>query len=597
MRKRIELQTGRMRSSASEQAKLYVIFTGLSSCNDATTPPPLLITHPLLVDPLFFFLFFSFFFVFFLQVALMCENSPEFLFVCFGLAKIGVTAALINTNLSGSMLTHALVVARARHIIASSRFQARIVDVSVDFPARLDCYWINSHHPAEQQALLVQPALETCLQGVSTASPDRALRAAVKPRDAMFYIYTSGTTGRSKAAKFSHLRFIGAGLTWSGPCGLSSSDKYYISLPLYHGNALVVALSPCIHVGCAAVLRERFTASGFLDDVRRFNCTAAIYIGELWRYLIAQPQRANDHVNPLRVIVGNGLRADIWQTVMQRFGIDHAVEHYGATEMPGAAVLNWTDLRPGSCGFVPPAIRQAEGVDCVIAFDVDTCQPVRTKAGFCVPVATNGVGELIMRLTDGVYDGYVETGDGATERKIYRNVFEQGDAWWSSGDLIRIDECGFFYFVDRVGDAYRWKAENVSTNEVCDVLSAFPTIKEANIYGVSIPGCYGRAGMASLVLHDNAADAIDLKAFYDYATLHLPSYARPVFLRIRREDNAKTSTLKFQKQDYMRQGFNPSTLTNEGVSDMLFFGHEAFGTYRLLDEQLYHRISTGGFRL
>eukprot|EP00128_Syssomonas_multiformis_P012337 Colp12_sorted_trinity150504_noHs@18630 len=424
----------------------------------------------------------------------------------------------------------------------------------------------------------------------SPADPiDRSIRAAVQARDPLFYIFTSGTTGKSKAAKFSHLRFIGAGLAWAPPCQLTSSDVYYITLPLYHGNAGAVALSPCYWSGCTMVIREKFSASNFFKDVRKYQCTATVYIGEIWRYIFLQPPREDDADNPLRVIVGNGLRGDIWEAVCKRFNIQRVVEHFGATEMPGGAVLNWTN-KVGSCGYVPPSLRKEADADRVIEYDLATNQPLRGADGLLVVCPPNKPGELLMKLDDGKYDGYVSDTD--TARKLYHDVIAPGDTWWASGDLLRIDDDGFYYFVDRAGDSYRWKGENVSTNDVCHVVSAFPGINEANVYGVAVPNNYGKCGMASLVIDD--VSNFDFAGFYAHVTADLPSYARPYFLRIKDDWNDKTSTYKFQKHTYSLQGFDPS---NPAIKDPMFFMHPSEKTYIPLTKEVYDDICQGKYHL
>jgi len=312
-----------------------------------------------------------------------------------------------------------------------------------------------------------------------TTRPEKRLRVTVRPRDPLYYIYTSGTTGVSKAAKFSHLRFIGCALTWTGPTGLTGADRYYVPLPLFHGNGGCVAVAPCYFVGATIVLRQKFSASAFWDDVKKSGCTAAIYIGEFWRFLqlISFKMEDNSHLgHTLRVVVGNGLRPEVWDAVTQTFAIPLVVEHYGSTEMPGDAILNCYN-KFGSCGYVPPSVWKTKEAK-IIRFDVEVDTIVRNERGLCIECPPNEPGEIIFKLPEGKYDGYV--GEEATRGKLYQDVFEKGDTWWSSGDLLKVDEEGFFYFVDRIGDTYRFKGENVATTEVSQVLHGFHSICEAN---------------------------------------------------------------------------------------------------------------------
>ena len=380
-----------------------------------------------------------------------------------------------------------------------------------------------------------------------------------------------------------------------------------------------------MHVGCRMVIREKFSTSNFWSDVRLHGCTAMVYVGELWRYLHTATFSPTDKSNPLRVIAGNGLRSDIWSSVCERFGIERVVEHYGMTEMPAGPYMNFYG-RIGACGYIPPSVRKAQGADTLVKFDVEAGAVERDPdTNYCVELTTPSTpGEALFLLapsptlsaagavassnphTDGgecdkdtglkdplgnvLYKPYRNyTSLAAAEKRVYRNVFSPLDAWFATGDLLKLDEDGFFYFCDRIGDTFRWKGENVATNDVAEVLCAYvppPTlganqtkIKEANVYGVEWPGQDGKAGMACLVLNpvtdeasssmsgsasvpstsSAASSSIDFSALLSHLLSSLPSFAVPAFLRIKPlgADNSKTSTLKFQKVLAQSQGFDP----------------------------------------
>ncbi|KAJ3105766.1 hypothetical protein HDU97_007586 [Phlyctochytrium planicorne] len=541
-------------------------------------------------------------------VCLLMENRPEFLAFTMGLAKIGATSALLNTNLSGVLLAHAILSSAAKVIVTSV---AKFPNLKSAIPhldsAKNDLsVWL---YQGEGKNVNMEspetPAFKNChflnadvLGGQSIVRPNKSVRSSITPRSPLFYIFTSGTTGPSKAAKFSHKRFIGAAITWAGPSRLSKGDHYYITLPLYHGNAGVVAVAPCYLLGNPIVLREKFSVSNFFKDIRENNCKATIYIGELWRYLLTQPNSPLDgtkEFSPLRVIIGNGLRSEIWTTIKERFALDQIVEHYGSTEMPGDAVLNYFNC-PGSCGFLPLDVARAkcesgEG-GTLVRYNVETDAVVRDEVtGFCERCDADEVGEMIMRLPDGLYDGYV--GEAATRRKLYENVFQKGDKWWSSGDLLKTDSRGFFFFVDRTGDSFRWKGENVSTNEVIAVISEFPSILECNVYGVKIPNTDGRAGMASIVLPEDAPQEFPFAEFTQYVSKRLPNYARPLFVRIRTKEHEKTSTIKFQKFKYVQQGYNP--LECEG--DRIWFWDASSASWTLVTTQVKEDIDRNKYKL
>ena len=352
------------------------------------------------------------------RVALLMHNCIEFFVTCLGFAKVGVETALLNTSLEGDLLRAALVTAAPVRIVAAERFEGRVLALR-DFDVGL----LNPPTPNDATAV----------------RPDRNLRAAASLRSPFVYIYTSGTTGRSKAAKFSHKRFIGAGVNWAVHAHLDENSRYYVPLPLYHGNGGVIALASTMLVGGTLVVREKFSAKEFWNDVRTHRCTAMIYIGELWRYLVNTHRDRVD--SPLTTAMGNGLAADLWPIVRERFGVRHIVEHFGATEMPGDAIVN-SYGKDASCGFLPPGHPGYA----VVVYDVETGGIVRAEHGLALQTAPDQPGELLLALDDGLYDGYLDP--TATENKLCRDVLRRGDVWWRSGDTLRRDADGFFYFVD-----------------------------------------------------------------------------------------------------------------------------------------------------
>eukprot|EP00127_Corallochytrium_limacisporum_P006141 Clim_evm8s219 gene=Clim_evmTU8s219 len=551
------------------------------------------------------------------RVAVMVHNCPLFYAVILGLAKVGVEAALVNTNLREDLLHATLDTADAQLVMAMDRYTEPLMEALGRDPklAREEVCWLNELDLDSSPMTESSKNMNQIFGQMSMKRPDRVHRSVIQTREPMFYIFTSGTTGRSKAAKFSHARWIGAGVGWSGPSSLVQGMNYYIPLPLYHGNALAVATSPAFKSGCCIVLREKFSASQFWNDIISYNCQAMVYIGELWRYVWLQKAKDSDIQNPLEIIVGNGLRPDIWEDVVSRFGISRIVEHYGSTEMPAGAVLNWTN-KPGSCGFVPTQWRKDHGGDRIVKYDTATDSVMRNSAGRLILVGDNEAGELLMTLPEGKYDGYLTRND--TERKLYRDVFKEGDCYYSSGDILRIDNEGFYYFVDRAGDTFRWKGENVSTTEVAEAMAEVPGILEVNTYGVPVPNHDGKAGMASLLVDwllqcptetegksmQTAANGVpdaselgsrsssvqhefDLQTLYNVLKEKLPRYAMPIFLRLRDEEHSKTSTLKFQKHLYVKEGCDPR---NPAITDHLYVADHSVEAYVPLTNQIYDNI-------
>jgi len=544
-------------------------------------------------------------------VALMMENQPRFVATWLGLAKAGATVACINTNLSEGLLEHALQLAGAAHVVVgeeclskwreSSARELSVPGNDGGAPVPITCWVARSDFvsPAKSAVDALGGGsgelwLDEALGRQSTARPPLAWRAPVTPSDSVFFIYTSGTTGKSKAARFTHKRFIGAGVTWQRHMQLVASDRYYVTLPLYHGNGGVVAVSAAIRAGCTLVVRRKFSASNFLRDVRHFGCTATIYIGELWRYVHNQAAREDDADNPLRVVAGNGLRADIWQSVVRRFGIAKVVEHYGQTEMPSAHPMINSYNVAGACGFIPLSVRGAMGTEKLVRYDVHQDAVYRNAEGRCEPVGPGEPGEAIVKL-DGPYAGY--TSDEATSKVIYRDVFEPGDRWYHSGDLLRFDSYGFIYFVDRAGDSFRWKGENVSTNEVCEVLGRCSAVAEANVYGVRVPHTDGRIGMASVLAAPKLPLDEVLRSVYHHVEEHLPVYARPAFLRMRSRENEKTATFKFQKFRFVEEGFDPTRVARSAPGDRLFYRDPRAEAYVPLTDELVSALNGGLVRL
>src|SRR5258706_579111 len=328
-----------------------------------------------------------------------------------------------------------------------------------------------------------------------------------------------------------------------------------------------------------------FSARHFLDDVRRHEAVAFVYVGEFCRYLLRQPATAHDRDHRLRVAAGAGLRPDIWTTFVERFGIARVVEMYGATE--GNVALQNLDNRPGSVG--KPHAMLADQV-ALARVDLATGTLVRSADGLCIACADGEPGELLGKvgLSGGMeYDGYTDR--EATERKLVRGAFAPDDAWFRSGDLLRRDAEGYYYFIDRVGDTFRWKGENVATMEVADRLNAAPGVTEANVFGVAVPGEDGRAGMAALVLRDGTA--FDGAAFFAHAERHLPRYAMPAFVRLVPAMDV-TGTLKQRKQVFAADGWDPAR-----TSDPLFVRDDARQTYVPLDGARLAALRSGALRL
>lgn len=519
--------------------------------------------------------------------ALALDNRPEFFVYCMGLLKLGVEVALINTHIKNHLLAHALQVTAAKAAIVGGEVLAHYDDDAVralGIPLWL-CADAENPHASDLEALCAHN-LDALVADAPRDNPPAQWREGVIGESTAFYIFTSGTTGLPKAAFTSHMRWMSAGESMRVTVGVDSSDVFYCFLPLYHGAAGMSLFATALCVGGGIALRRKFSTREFWNDVRRYRVTVCQYIGEICRYLLSQPERPDDAQHTVHSLMGAGLSIDIWEKFQTRFGIRHIYEGWGSTEA-NTSVIN-VDNRPGSCGRVPFWEKTNFRL---VRYDVANETYARDADGFLIPCQPGEIGEAIGMIIDhpdiggGRFEGY--TSKEATEKKILRDVFRKGDAWWSSGDLMRIDEEGYCYFVDRIGDTFRWKSENVSTQEVAEALSDFPGLEIINIYGVRVPGHEGRAGMAALVMQPGRA--FDARAFYALTGERLPHYAQPLFVRISTQADL-TTTFKLRKVDLQKQGYDP-----RNFPDPLWVRDALNATYSPYDDTVLARLGLPPF--
>jgi len=514
-------------------------------------------------------------------VALMMRNQPEYLAVWMGIIRVGGICALVNTNLTGSGLAHCLNIVEAKQIIVADDLIPAYESASYSLidPPRL---W--SHGRDHVDAERIEPVLERL---AATPLPDADL-PELTIDDPALYIYTSGTTGLPKAAVINHYRVQAIMAGFSAACDSTPDDRIYIAQPLYHTAGGVLAPGIALMNGGSCFIREKFSASQFWDDVVTYDCTMFQYIGELCRYLLNAPTHPNETKHKIRICNGNGLRPDIWMDFKTRFRIPKIVEWYAATE--GNVTLFNLDGKPGAVGRIPKWLEK-RFMTKIVRFDVETGTVVRGPDGYCIECDPGEVGEAVGRILIDPkapaqrFDGYADK--AATEKKILRDVFDPGDAWFRTGDLLKKDAMGYFYFIDRIGDTFRWKGENVSTSEVAETINVFPGVCEANVYGVEVAGHEGRAGMVALTSDGD----IDLVGLHRHIDTQLPAYARPLFLRIRHEIEA-TGTFKQKKVDLRNEGFDPRR-----TGDDLYFNNPETGRFEVINETLYERIQSGDIRL
>ncbi|MBV8850207.1 MAG: long-chain-acyl-CoA synthetase, partial [Methylobacteriaceae bacterium] len=430
------------------------------------------------------------------------------------------------------------------------------------------------------------PRVDAQLVEFSADNIPVAERAKMTTADKALYIYTSGTTGLPKAANINQSRLLRMMFGFAGAMGSKPSDKMYMALPLYHSTGGICGVGVTLCVGGTCVIREKFSAREFFPDIARYECTLFVYVGELCRYLLATPPNPADTSHKLRACFGNGLRPDIFDAFRQRFRLPKILEFYGATE--GNISLFNFDSMSGAVGRIPKWLERKFSVK-IVRFDIEREEPVRGPDGLCIECAPGEAGEILGEILDDPkkpanrFDGYADK--AATDKKIMRDVFRKGDAWFRSGDLMKKDESGYFYFVDRIGDTFRWKGENVSTTEVAECITTFPGVFEATVYGVQIPGNDGRAGMAAIVPENVAA--FDIAALREHLKAHLPDYARPMFLRL--QDHLEiTGTFKPRKLDLVADGFDPTR-----TGDTLYVVDKAAQAYVRIDAARYADLAGG----
>jgi len=512
-------------------------------------------------------------------ICLLMLNRPEYVASWMGVTRVGGVMALLNTHLVASSLAHCIDLVGAKHIIVA----AELTEIFKSAQPHLKSnpkIWVHGD-TAENH-----PRIDRAIDALPGHALTPAERRPVTIEDHALYIYTSGTTGMPKAANVNHYRVMLASYGFAGVMNTAPSDRMYNCLPMYHTVGGLCAIGSLLVSGGAVVLRERFSVREFWDDIVRNDCTMIQYIGELCRYLVNSPPDPNETKHRLRIACGNGLRPDIWEEFKKRFRIPLVLEFYAATE--GNVMMFNFEGKTGAIGRLPWFI-ESRFPTALVRFDVEKEEPIRGADGFCTVAAPDEIGEAIGKIVNdpekpsGRFEGYARKEE--SERKILRDVFQKGDAWFRTGDLMRKDSNGYFYFVDRIGDTFRWKGENVSTTEVAEAFNKFSGITDTNVYGVHVPGHEGRAGMAAIVCQD-----CNLGELHRHLQALLPDYARPLFLRVR-NNIEMTTTFKQKKIDLVKQGFDPSQ-----ISDPLYFNDSKAG-FIPLDRPLYERIQSRQIRL
>ncbi|KAL4715153.1 hypothetical protein ACJJTC_012200 [Scirpophaga incertulas] len=522
-------------------------------------------------------------------VAVMMSNCPEMPAIWLGSARIGAVSPLINTNQTGNTLLHSINIAKCDIVIYGDEFETAIQEITRELSPSIKLYKFT-HRPlntSSDAGRVVESTNDFTAMLESTPPSNWFKSEGDGFNGKILYIYTSGTTGLPKAAVISSSRmvFMSSGVHYLG--GLNRNDIIYCPMPLYHSAGGCITMGQALIFGCTIVIKKKFSASSYFKDCIKYNCTAAHYIGEMCRYILATPPSPVDTQHKVRVVYGNGMRQAIWPEFVNRFKVKRVTEFYGATE--GNANIVNVDNKMGAIGFVSRIIPQVYPI-AILKVDQETGEPIRNSRGLCqlAKVGEPGVfiGKINPKLASRSYLGYVDK--EASEKKVVRDVFSFGDSAFISGDILVADELGYLFFRDRTGDTFRWRGENVSTTEVEAAISRVADQRDAVVYGVEIPNIEGRAGMCGIVDLD---ESLDLDRLANDVAKDLPKYARPVFIR-KMTSVDMTGTFKMRKVDLQKDGYNPSV-----VKDKLYYLDPKLEKYVLLGQEEYDKIISGQIRL
>jgi len=520
------------------------------------------------------------------SVSLLLDNRPEYVALWLGLSKAGIVTALLNYNLRDKPLVHSITIANSKAVIVGAVFNDAFLSIRDQLGADVAMYGFD--YGADSTSL---PA--NCIN-LDAAMRDASSGPLPGPpignyADKMLYIFTSGTTGLPKAAVIRHSRFLFATYGVFFAIGMELTDRPYVPLPLYHTAGGILGVGNVL-LGLTVVIKKKFSVSSFWKDCIKYDCTVAQYIGETCRYLLAAPPSAEERSHKIRLMFGNGLRPQIWEEFVKRFGIEKIAEFYGATE-GNANIINF-DGTVGAVGFVSLIAPAVYPVGLIKVTEEDDPEPIRGPNGLCISCKPGEPGMFVGKIVnnDPVRDFHGYADKSATKKKVARDVFRRGDAVFLSGDILVMDELGYLFFLDRTGDTFRWRGENVSTTEVEAVISNLAGLKDCVVYGVEVHGNEGRAGMAAILDPEGELDLADLAREMSKV---LPAYAKPLFIRIIK-NMRMTGTYKLQKKEYQKEGYQLDQIKD---GDVVYFWDATSRSYVQFTQELDENIRAGKIRV
>ncbi|KAK5647256.1 hypothetical protein RI129_002148 [Pyrocoelia pectoralis] len=500
-------------------------------------------------------------------VAILVDNCPEYTCIWLGLSKIGIISGLINTRITGDSLLYAITVIQSKAIIFGDNFKDQIVSIQ------------NKLENVSLYQLTLEGDINSMdvrgpLNGISDSSTETHV---CNFNDPVMYIFTSGTTGLPKPAIITNQKYLQIVTAMRAFIGFKPDDTIYNCLPLYHSSGTLLCNGQYLLGGNTIVMRKKFSASRYFADCEQYKCTIGFYVGEMCRYILGTSPENDIKPTKLRALTGNGLKGNVWKEFVSRFKVKQIIEFYAATE-GNMGYVN-SDNTIGSCGFVPVYIQHLQAR---IKCNEETGEPIRDAKGYCIRCKSDEpglqIGVIKESLPISLFLGY--TNKKETQKKILRNVFKNGDMYFNTGDILVMNKFGYLYFVDRTGDNFRWKGENVSTYDVEDAISKVIELNDAVVFGVKVPRTEGCAGMSVIVPHDN----FDVDLFNERLKNRLPSYAIPVFLRVV-EKVPVTGNFKLQKYQFRQEGYNPNV-----IRDPLYLYDAKLGKYIYLTSSVYQSI-------
>ncbi|KAI2632787.1 fatty-acyl-CoA synthase [Xylaria nigripes] len=522
------------------------------------------------------------------MVAVDGENSPEYLFIMFALEAIGASFALVNCNLTGNALVHSVKLSTSRYLITDEQVQNLVSPVEAEL--------VN----AGAKPIYYGPEFIQSLKDVEPLPKER--RMGLDPTGPYSLLYTSGTTGMPKGVVQNRARVLLVGRVIQRFLSLRSGDRMYTCLPLYHATALALCVITCFFSGASVALGRKFSHTSFWPEVHASQATHIQYVGEMCRYLVNAPPGPLDRGHKVRMAWGNGMRADVWEPFRERFGIECINEVYGASD--GVTMMtnpNRGDFTRDAVAVHGPLWHLLNRDDKRVLVDPVTEELVRGKNGWAIEATANEPGEIIVRMDPADPERgmpYYFKNRSATVKRRLSDVFAKGDLWFRTGDLFREDSDGRVYFVDRLGDTFRWRSQNVSTTEVADVVGAFPQVAEASVYGLLVPHTEGRAGCAAIVPTEDVlkGSGIDMSALAAHCLAHLPRYAVPLFVRIKRSLDY-TGTHKVQKQKMRSEGIDLATIKESSSDDQMYWLPPGSQKYVAFTEKDLEGLKAGRVRL